>query len=270
MGAYHNDPMIKARVLAELELLGDSTIVWDEKLGCVVGCQVSSPLDGERELLYSIKLGIPATLATAADALFMRMFLEDARGWPLRFHCAIAVGADLSRVMPRFCSWLIREKLTCEIPGAIHENTEKLLYAFDQQVAGHPVRDETWHTIEKWARESDSLSGQRALVFHGARLALGLRFHVGPLMSVYGPGAPTSFKMYSDGLIHAIEAEATEQFINSVRAATDKVSGWPDWKRATLVSGGPIAPVENISQWDGIRRYNEGFADGGKNDKSPQ
>jgi len=108
MRAYHNDPVIKAGILARLQAHYDADEIvkghyWENGTGCAVGCTVHSGEHAE----YEPRFGIPRGLARLEDTIFEHLPNSDAMGWPLRFMNAIAPGADLSRVWPEFLRWML-------------------------------------------------------------------------------------------------------------------------------------------------------------------
>lgn len=109
--AYHNDPEIKAKYLARVrahrkadELIQGTGWVSNGKTkGCAVGCT----LDAYDHTRYPVELGIPVELAYLEDQLFELQSPTQAMKWPERFLTAIAPGADLSRVWPKWAVWML-------------------------------------------------------------------------------------------------------------------------------------------------------------------
>ena len=110
MIAYHNDPALKDRLLAEMAAHREAErltqgIYWNGAKGCAVGCLLQDPTGAH--LRYETEFGIPAQLAYLEDRIFERLPFSEAKKWPERFLAAIPVGADLSLVWPRFALWLL-------------------------------------------------------------------------------------------------------------------------------------------------------------------
>jgi len=108
MLAYHNDPAIKACILAQLQAhyVADEIVqgqYWQNGRGCAVGCTIHSDDHDRYERLF----GIPRELAYLEDKIFEGLPNRDAMGWPLRFMHAIVPGTDLSRVWPEFLRWVL-------------------------------------------------------------------------------------------------------------------------------------------------------------------
>ena len=105
MVAYHNDPTLKAAVLAQMAgHRADGTLIkgvyWAAGRGCAVGCLTHDPVGGHAQ--YPARWGIPEELARIEDGIFDHLPLEDARAWPERFLAVIKPGADLSGV---YAAW---------------------------------------------------------------------------------------------------------------------------------------------------------------------
>ena len=90
MRAYHNDPVIKAGILARLQAHYDADEIvkghyWENGTGCAVGCTVH----GKNHVEYERLFGIPRGLARLEDTIFEHLPNGDAQQWPLRFMRAI-------------------------------------------------------------------------------------------------------------------------------------------------------------------------------------
>ena len=126
MLTFHDDKNLKERFVKELELherqdrilqgtYGE--IVEGEWKGCAVACSIRSLAPDDDQVfyndhsLYESLLGVPQELAYLEDALFERLPVGDAKGWPKRFGEAIPVGVDLSDVARLFKVWLMGEMI---------------------------------------------------------------------------------------------------------------------------------------------------------------
>jgi hypothetical protein len=112
MLAYHNDPAIKAAIIAELERhRAEDRLVkgqyWENGKGCAVGCAIHCGDHARYEGIF----GIPRILARLEDCLFEGLPNALAMEWPARFMGAIHVGAELSMVWPRFALWLLKDEV---------------------------------------------------------------------------------------------------------------------------------------------------------------
>jgi hypothetical protein len=112
MRAYHNDPSIKADILAQLAAhrAADQLVrgqYWENGKGCAVGCTIHS---GDH-LEYETRFGIPVVLARIEDRIFEGLPTASAMEWPERLMRAIPVGANLAMAWPKFALWLLTEEL---------------------------------------------------------------------------------------------------------------------------------------------------------------
>ena len=108
MLAFHNKDEIKTEYLARVRAheVADEIIhgkYWENGKGCAVGCTIHS----DQHSAYETELGIPLILARLEDRIFEGMANGYSKQFPARFLSAIAVGADLSMVWPRFAVWLL-------------------------------------------------------------------------------------------------------------------------------------------------------------------
>jgi hypothetical protein len=120
MLAFHNNPFIKTKLVAELnEHAAHDRIVqgsyWQKGKGCAVACTLvgfdkDAAIRGDHAM-YEQHLGIPRCLAHLEDRIFEGLDNAVAKDWPLRFANAIQPGADLSMVLPRFLFWVLTERL---------------------------------------------------------------------------------------------------------------------------------------------------------------
>jgi len=112
--AYHNDPAIKANLLASLKAHAKADAIihgtyWEEGKGCAVGCTLESigHSNHDDHMAYETKLGIPVMLARLEDTIFEGLPNGKAKAWPVRFSQAIKPGADLSLVGWKFQHWIL-------------------------------------------------------------------------------------------------------------------------------------------------------------------
>ena len=151
MLAFLNDPAVKdiylSRVRAHQE--ADELIhgkYWENGKGCAVGCTIH----GEQHAKYETLLGIPRVLAHLEDSLFESLPNGEAKAWPSRFLEAIPVGADLSRVLPKFLRWLLVDDADGVVKYAKREQTVKAIRGvallLDRVCDGHKVTLDEWRT----------------------------------------------------------------------------------------------------------------------------
>ena len=120
MLAYHNDPSIKAEILAELAAhrAADSLVqgygYWKDGKGCAVGCTLKSG----KHIEYETRFGIPIALARLEDVIFEGLPVVEAKAWPEAFMEAVQAGSDLSRVSWAFLHWILTDKAVN--PGIDH------------------------------------------------------------------------------------------------------------------------------------------------------
>lgn len=111
MLAFHGKQEIKDQYLERVRAhaVADELVkgrYWQDGRGCAVGCTVHSGDHG----VYETELGIPRVLARLEDVIFEALPLYLAKTWPERFLKATPVGADLSKVWPKFAIWLLTDK----------------------------------------------------------------------------------------------------------------------------------------------------------------
>ena len=130
--AFHNDPKIKekylARVIAHRE--ADQLVkgrYWEGGKGCAVGCTVHS----SSHAAYEKDLGIPQVLARLEDRIFENIPNDLALTWPERFLSAIGVGADLSKVWPKFAIFLLTDASQC---ASRHRQCRIVSRCFERQL----------------------------------------------------------------------------------------------------------------------------------------
>ena len=121
--AYHNDPDIKADILAQLNAHAAADEIvkgqyWEDGKGCAVGCTIH----GDDHMEYEARFGIPMMLARLEDCIFEGMPNKEAKLWPMQFMDAIQPGSDLSLVGWKFLHWLITD---CTVnPGITHPSVK--------------------------------------------------------------------------------------------------------------------------------------------------
>ena len=108
--AFHSDPTVKQFFLDRIQQhQADDAIVkgqyWEDGKGCAIGCTYHS----NNHMAAEQEAGIPIMLAWLEDSIFEGMPNDQARQWPNKFMEAITVGADLTKVGPKFLLWLIRD-----------------------------------------------------------------------------------------------------------------------------------------------------------------
>jgi len=111
MIAYHNDPKIKADILAQLETHAAADQIvkgqyWQDGKGCAIGCTIHS----NDHMEYEARFGIPVMLARLEDCIFEGLPNDAAKTWPIRFMSAIEPGIDLSTVGWKFLHWLLTDE----------------------------------------------------------------------------------------------------------------------------------------------------------------
>ena len=120
MRAFHNDKSIKDKYIQrvkehiELDEIVKGVYFEDGEPGkrrmCGVGCTIHS----DEHSAYETELGIPEILARLEDRIFENIPDELAKTWPLRFLESINIGADLSKVWPKFAIFLLTDSSQCD------------------------------------------------------------------------------------------------------------------------------------------------------------
>ena len=144
--------------------------------GCAVGCAIHSlNIKLKKEwrtndhTVYEKELGISERLARLEDSIFEGLTQKEAVKFPARFIAAIPVGADLSRVIPLFCEWLLIDPTQGVIRFAREEDKKTIrdvaaLHA--KEGAGGKVSEEEWS-----AARSAAWSAARSAAWSAARSA---------------------------------------------------------------------------------------------------
>lgn len=163
--AYNNNSALKAALLVEIEnhRAADAIIAGtygrmyaDGWKGCAVGCSLRS-LDiarGREPDVYNkdhgrfeTELGIPRILAKLEDHIFEGMPASERPMWPGRFAAAIAPGADLSMVWPRFAVWMLDDPehgVSRFTEGATREKIAAVANLYRRICDGGEVTREEW------------------------------------------------------------------------------------------------------------------------------
>ena len=162
MLAYHNDPAIKSKLLADLQAHADADRLvkgqyWENGKGCAVGCTLHSVGAGgtaSNHSEYETRLGIPQMLAQLEDAIFEGLHNADAMRWPMRFSAAITPGADLSRVGWKWLHWLLTDGLPCVPDAAVNAAIKQSADVLLPLTRGEPVDRATADAAARAANEA--------------------------------------------------------------------------------------------------------------------
>jgi len=136
MLAYHNDPKIKTKLLADLAQHAKADKIvkgqyWRYGKGCAVACTLISIDPGAAKwghhAAYETHFGIPQAIAHLEDKIFEGLPNRFARKWPRRFAKAIKPGAYLTLITPRFLLWLLEDQLPQTFDHAVYPACWKAL-----------------------------------------------------------------------------------------------------------------------------------------------
>lgn len=157
--AFHGDEKRKERYLKRVQnhYTHDEIVkglYWENGKGCAVGCTIQ----GNDHKKYETLLGIPEAIARLEDTLFEGMGNEKAKEFPLRFLSAIAVGSDLSLVLPKFYIRILTDKDNGVRNNAFEDGKK----AIDQVVAVHESHISTGSRDEISARSARSAAWSAA------------------------------------------------------------------------------------------------------------
>ena len=108
---------------------------------CGVGCTIHS----DQHSSYEEELGIPQVLAKLEDRIFENIPNELAKTWPLRFLESINVGADLSKVWPKFAIFLLTDSTQC---NSQHQKCVIISDCYARELAGEKI---DWFSIKRAA-----------------------------------------------------------------------------------------------------------------------
>lgn len=151
--AFHGKQEIKdfyiARIRAHYE--ADEIIkdkCWENGKGSAVGCTLHNSNYSD----YEKKLGISRDLAYLKDGIFEELPTERAEKFPLQFLQAIAVGADLSTILPKFMHWLLIDSENGAMSYA--ETTEAKAYVqgvadlYKRKIDGENIHRGDWEVAK--------------------------------------------------------------------------------------------------------------------------
>lgn len=108
MLAFTNTQMTKQELIDRLQTHFDADEIikgtyWEDGRGCAIGCAIH----GAKHSLFEPMFGIPESLACLQDRIFEGLPNEEAKKFPLEFTRSIREGADLSKVIYKFCAWIL-------------------------------------------------------------------------------------------------------------------------------------------------------------------
>jgi hypothetical protein len=191
--AFNNDAKLKKLLVAEIRkhrkqdqiVQGTYGRTEGKKWkGCAVGCAIHSlnirlkgDWDTSNHAVYETELGISKRLAYLEDSIFEGLAEEEAKDFPLAFMEAIPVGADLSRVIPAFCEWLLVDPFQGVIRFAREEDKPIIRQVAElhaKEATGEVVDETKWSAAESAARsaaESAAESAARSAAESAARSA---------------------------------------------------------------------------------------------------
>lgn len=155
--AFHGSADLKLKFVKRM----DDHIAADELIQRVTGrdgkgCFVFCALDVYPHHSFPTEVGLPVWLAFLAEQVFETLSLARAREFSARFFPAIAPGADLDPVLPRFLAFLNRENLARvladEPDEAIRESAASSIRAVIALCdEGAPKDDPRWDEVENAA-----------------------------------------------------------------------------------------------------------------------
>ena len=229
MLAYHNDPAIKSKLLADLQTHADADRLvkgqyWQNGKGCAVGCTLHSlGADGaaNNHAEYETRLGIPQMLARLEDKIFEGLPNADAMQWPMRFSAAITPGADLSRVGWKWLHWLLTDGLPRVNDAAVNAAIKQCADVLLPLMRGEPVdraavyaaADAAAHAAAHAADAAAYAAADAAAdaAFYAAYAAADAAFYaadaaayVAADAAVYAAGA-TAYQRMADKLVQLLE-----------------------------------------------------------------
>lgn len=183
MLAYHNDPTIKAKLLADLQAHADHDRLvkgqyWENGKGCAVGCTLQSfGADNTSDHAeYERLLGIPQILARLEDVIFEGLPNVAAMKWPMRFSAAITPGADLSRVGWKFLYWLLTDELPKTDDKRVNAAIAQCAAVLLPLTHGEPVDREAADAARYAAAEAEEAADAAASASSASSAAYAARF----------------------------------------------------------------------------------------------
>jgi hypothetical protein len=196
MLTYHNDPNLKAQVLAELAAHREADQIvqgdyWTDGRGCAVGRLTHDPDGGHDQ--YPIRWGIPKQLACLEDRVFEGLPESEARLWPERVMAAIPVGVDLDalRLVDRLAVARLRSLLDLAPtwPGSVRD---RVVGAIEGVIAALESGDKDARSAARsaaWSASADSTAESAAWSAWSA-----------------GPAESASWSAEADRILTALEA----------------------------------------------------------------
>ncbi|MBU9944795.1 MAG: hypothetical protein KTQ12_09200 [Dermatophilaceae bacterium] len=175
MLTYHNDPNLKAQVLAELAAHREADQIvqgdyWTDGRGCAVGRLTHDPDGGHDQ--YPVRWGIPEQLACLEDRVFEGLPESEARLWPERVMAAIPVGVDLDalRLVDRLAVARLRSLLDLAPtwPGSVRD---RVVGAIEGVIAALESGDKDALLAARSAAESAAWSTTSESAWSAARSA---------------------------------------------------------------------------------------------------
>jgi hypothetical protein len=204
MLAYHNDPTIKAKLLADLQAHADADRLvkgqyWENGKGCAVGCTLQSfGADNTSDHAeYERLLGIPQILARLEDVIFEGLPNVAARRWPMRFSAAIIPGVDLSRVGWQFLYWLLTDELPKTDDERVNAAIAQCAAVLLPLTRGEPVDREAASAAAADAAASAAFASSAAYAARFAASAAGV--------TGFAPQFAASYQRMADKLIELLE-----------------------------------------------------------------
>ena len=133
---------------------------WKNGKGCATGCAVHSSAPHKR---YESELGIPETVAYLEDRIFEGLSNGNAKKFAVEFLQVIPVGADLSKVTPKFMVWLMKdlEKYAKGYPDVL-ASLHQVRKLYERIIKGGVVSDGEWDSAAWAAAEAARAAAEAA------------------------------------------------------------------------------------------------------------
>lgn len=237
MQTFHNDPSIKAELVAQLKdhYEADEIIqgqYWQDGKGCAVGCCVH----GNDHNLFPVMHGLPTWLAHLMDGIFEGLSRRQAKKFPLQVISAIPVGVDLTRVKHQFFHWLLVDPINGVARFNPHQSIIEVASLHRRVVDGEIVSDQEWSAVwsaawsaaqpgaefaSRASAESAAWSAAWSAARPGAQTAAWSSARAAAWSAVRSAAESTAESAARAAVMSAVESSARSAVMPAARAAAE-------------------------------------------------
>ena len=240
MLAFHGDKKVKAKYLKRVRMHAKADEIvkgtyWNKGKGCAVGCTVHSADHGA----FETELGIPKTLARLEDGIFEGLPNELAKTWPERFLKSIKVGADLSKVGPKFLVWLLEDVIQYAKPDG-KVAIQAVVDLYKRQINGEVITRTQWLDARSAAAAADDAAYAAYTAYAAAYAAYAAYAAAYAAYAAYAADAAAA--------AYAADADAAYAAADAAAAAADAAAyaAAADAARKTAREGARVKQAEKL------------------------